>query len=458
MSNIQQLKCPSCGATLNLDFPNQLMVECPYCHQQVVNDTYRSSGKYNDPRILEFSMNESDVVKLMTDMLIEDPCVPTDIFEKMNITSIKKFYVPMYIYEGTYRAPWTAQIARHEKRQQIGKDGKVEDYYETLYDYPSGEAAGNFSVNGVPSKEMNTLRLNPAELQFFSINPTSLPFFSSVSQITDDGVVLLSPSEDVDYVWREFGNATAQSVGVSAARQQAPDYLTNCSASCELKKTSFVYIPIWIIDYSYNSKNYYYIFYAEKFGSITNPKCKMPTVQHTEEQQKVLNNIKDKRDNFEGQKAFCILFIIVGELLLIIGRFFDIEFLDDLGRDGWFFWFILIGGFSYVAIVMFHNEEKLNEMEKDISKEIEDRNHLLLSKVEKYKRDTCVLVTKSYKGNNRVVKDSMDENVVDNNSANSEISSTQLYSDYQQTKRCVHCGKEINVSHMFCRYCGTKQN
>ena len=417
MSNLKQLKCPSCGAILKQSFPDQLIVECPYCHQQVVNDTYRFSGKSNEPRILEFSMNESDVVKTMTDMLIEDPCVPTDIFEKMNIISIRKYYVPMYIYEGTYRAPWTAQIARHEKRQQIGKDGKVEDYYETLYDYPSGEAAGNFSVNGIPSREMNTLRLNPDELQNFTINPTSLPYFSSVSQIIDEGIVLLSPSEESNSVWLKSGENSAQNVGIAAAISQSPGP-TKCSASCELKNTSFVYIPIWIMDYSYNSKNYYYIFYAERFGSITNPICEMPTANAKGDA--LLSTFVDKRS------------------LQIDGK---------LGR-------------AHISrIVHYEMDTKaLNEMEEGISKEIEDRTQLLLSKAETYKRDTCILIMKSYNGNNKGKKDSMDNNEIDNKSANSEISSTLSNScDNKQTKTCIHCGKKISVSHMFCRYCGAKQ-
>lgn len=449
MSSLKQLKCPSCGATLNQDFPNQLIVECPYCHQQVVNDTYQFSEKDNEPRILEFSMNESNVLKTMTDMLIKDPFVPTDIFEKMNITSIKKYYVPMYIYEGTYRAPWTAQIARHEKRQQIGKDGKVEDYYETLYDYPSGEAAGNFSVNGIPSKEMNILRLNPIELQSFSINPTSLPNFSSVSHKIDEGIELLSPSEDSNSVWLESGEYSAQNVGINAAMSQSPGS-TKCSASCELKNTSFVYIPIWIIDYSYNSTNYYYIFYAERFGSITNPICEMSTAQPTDEQLTTLNSIKEKRDNHENFNAFIFLSIIIGELSLFIGGgFFEIHFLKAMVDDGWFLWFILIGGIIYVVASVMHNEQRLDEMEKDVSNDIDNRTQLMLTKNEEYKRIACEQFIMSNYGNN------VPQKPLEVNTNEKTIS---INHDSEQTKTCIHCGKEINVSHMFCRYCGAKQN
>ena len=73
MSNLKQLKCPSCGATLNQNFPDQLIVECPYCHQQVVNtDAYKNASVGDEPRILEFNFDVKDVVKFMVDEISND--------------------------------------------------------------------------------------------------------------------------------------------------------------------------------------------------------------------------------------------------------------------------------------------------------------------------------------------------------------------------------------------------
>ena len=458
MSNLKQLKCPSCGAILNQDFPNQLIVECPYCHQQVVNDTYQFSGKDNEPRVLEFRMTENEVVEQMVNLLIGNHGVPTDIFEKMNITSIKKYYVPMYIFEGTFRAPWTAERSRQEKRQRV-RDGKIEDYYETLYDYFNGEAAGNFYVNCIPSNEIARLNLNSESVQNIVVNPSQLSPFSKIQINGSDNLEILSPSSEADTVWWESGEWAAQNVGVNAAWSQAPGHVTSCSASCELKKTSFFYIPLWKIQYEYNDDIFNSVFYAEQFMDYNYPKGVNIKVQPTEEQQKTLNSIKDKRENFEGCKLLAYFFIIIGELSLFVGNFFEIRFFYNLAEDGWFFWFILIGGIFYVAIHMFHDEWKLEEIEKDISKDIDNRSQILLSEAERYKRDTCVLIMKSYNGKNIGLRDTMDANVFDNRTSNSEVSSTPLYScDNQQTMRCIHCGKEIKASHMFCRYCGAKQN
>jgi hypothetical protein len=359
----------------------------------------------------------------------------------------------MYIFEGTYRAPWTAQIRRLEERQRIGRDGKVENYYETLYDYPSGEAAGNFYVNAIPSKELNTLGLDSSDLQCFSVNPTSLPFFSSIIQNNDEGIELISPSEDSNSVWFEFGEQSAKHVGIEAACIQSPGP-TSCSASCELKKTSFVYIPIWVIDYSYNSNNYYYIFYAERYGSKTNPICDIPKAQPTEDQQEILNNNKEKRNNFEGWKTLIFLSIIVGELSLFIGGgLFEIHFLKVMANEGWVFWFVLLGGIFYVVTCLFHDENKLKEVEKSISEDIDKRTQMLLTEAENYKRRKRD-VFYAFKD---VVNKNSNNQMVANIIMNDDIDASLNCRCVHQTKYCVKCGKEINSDHTFCRYCGAKQ-
>ena len=252
MSNYKQLKCPSCGATLNQSFHGQLIVECPYCHQQVVNtDAYKTSNEGDEPRILKFNFEVKDVVKLMVDNISNDQSVPTGIFDKMRISTIKQYYVPMYIFEGTFRAPWTSEIERKEKRQRINSEGKVEDYYETLYDSRNGEAVGNFSFNSMPLKELNNLGLDIKQLQYLSINAASLPPFSSI-EINKKDVEIIPPSCNSESVWWESGKSAGVGIGIDAAHRQAPGRITSCSASCELKKTSFVYIPLWIIEYLYD--------------------------------------------------------------------------------------------------------------------------------------------------------------------------------------------------------------
>lgn len=452
MSIPKQLKCPSCGATLNQDFPNQLIVECPYCHQQVVNDTYQFSEKDNEPRILEFSMTENEVVEQMVNLLIGNKDVPTDIFDKMKITSIEKYYVPMYIYEGTFRAPWTAERERQEKRQRIGRDGKIEDYYETLYDYYNGEATGNFSVNGIPSNELTRLNLNPNSIQSIVVNPSQLSLFSKVKLNSNDNIEILTPSSEGDSVWWESGEGAAQSVGIGTAHYQTPDRVTSCSASCELKKTSFVYIPIWIIQYNYNDDIFSSVFYAEQHMGYNHPNGVNIEAQPTEEQQIMLDEF-NRIDDFMGKVEKIVLYSgVTAIVLLLFGSCVRIKFLKNLFDQGLVLYIILgLVVFYIVGYIIFYSYKKKYGI-NTIHNDIENRTHALQHEADNYRKKSGRMFLKNFIG-------TQDQSDIGNSVATTFSNPTPLFdATPSKTKTCVRCSKQIDVHHMYCRYCGAKQN
>lgn len=457
---MKQLKCPSCGATLNQSFPNQLIVECPYCHQQVINETFQSSGKDNEPHILEFSMNEEAVVNSMVNMLVEDQSVPTDIFDKMIITSITKYYVPMFIFEGTFRAPWTAKVERQEKRQRIGNDGKIENYYETLYDYPSGEAAGNFSINSIPSKIIADLGLDTNQIQMVSVNSASLPMISSVN-IEDKKIKIIQPSGNSESIWWESGEPIALSVGRDAAYNQSPGTITSCSASCELKKSSLVYIPIWEVDYSYHEAMFLFISYAEQFATTTKPNAGEIKAEPTTEQKVVLDKY-NKRDGFLSDvNNFGCLGCVLCILSLFVGKIFDIDFLNYLSYHGYFFKFIFAGLVWLIVLwsirYIFRSKDGIDIIEEDIA----NRTRILQNEADNYRKITGEAFLKHFSNYSR--ESSAEHERGDFNSGVGKKDSYEnqnispLYATSSKSKKfCSHCGKEINGAHKFCRYCGAK--
>lgn len=472
MENLNQLKCPSCGAVLSLSIPDQIVVECPYCHQQVINtNAYRSSKQGEEPRILEFKLEVKDVINLLVNDLINNERVPKDIFDKMSISSTKQYYVPMYIFEGTYRAPWSAKIPRDIKKQRINYQGKLEDYYETVYDYPNGEVAGNFIFNFIPNKELTRLKLENYDISYINISPTSLPPFSQVNIGKD--IVLIAPSEDADYVWRERGYDAVQNQATSEAEHQARGYLTNCSTSCELKKSWMVYIPIWIIEYKYNGENYTYIYYAEKVVSVSKP-CDNEFVntnitsinaQPTTEQQKIIDNY-NKRNGFLSniRNYGCLSTALIGPIGC--GIIQEYKLFDDKSGgygDGFNMYFFFIG-LSLVIIMsvikfFYRLKNGIDDIEKDIAyrtkilqKEAEDKMNKILLEAENYKRDTGKRFLNNY-------LDSQELSVFDSSIATAYANPASSFdANPPKTKTCVRCSKQIDVNHVYCRYCGAKQN
>lgn len=461
MAKLKQLKCPSCGATLSQSFPNQFIVECPYCHQQVVNDTCQSTGKDSEPHILEFSMNEEDVIKKMVNMLVKDQSVPTDIFDKMKITSITRYYVPMYIFEGTFRAPWTAKVERQEKRQRIGYNGKIEDYYETLYDYPNGEAAGNFSVNCLPPQFITDLRLDTNQIQMVLINSSTLPLWSSVN-VEDTHIKIIHPSGNSESIWWESGEPTALGVGADAAYRQAPGWVTSCSASCELKKTSFVYIPLWIIDYNYKGRAFVFHSYAEQANAITHPEEEKIQAQPTEEQQSVLHNFKERNALFTFiRNIVCICIVIIG---LIVACRLDDQYRKNhySGSDdaAYYLWGIIL-----LCIALFYITKKVKEYYRrkdgidNIEKDVAKRMIILQNEADNYRKNTGLSFLKQFEGKTTTDAPEMNKSSNDSNAEKHPKDSTAspIYGAPLKTKNCCpYCGKEVNGTHKFCRYCGAK--
>ena len=147
MANITQLKCPSCGAILELDSPNQVIVECPYCHQQVVNKNDTNKNQEIVSRIYPSKISLEELKERFVELLTEDESVPFDIFDKMSITNVQGYYLPIYFFEGTYRSTWSSRIGHEEQKQRIAYNGKLENYTDVTFSYASGETTGNFNVN-----------------------------------------------------------------------------------------------------------------------------------------------------------------------------------------------------------------------------------------------------------------------------------------------------------------------
>ena len=454
MSNLKQLKCPSCGATLNQNFPDQLIVECPYCHQQVVNtDAYKNASVGDEPRILEFNFDVKDVVKFMVDEISNDQSVPTDIFDKMRITSTKRYYVPMYIFEGTFRAPWTSEIERQEKRQRINREGKVEDYYETLYDSRNGEAVGNFSFNSMSSKELNDLGLDIKQLQYLSINAASLPQFSTI-EIKNKNIEIITPSGNSESVWWETGESAGVEIGIDAAHRQAPGRITSCSASCELKKTSFIYIPLWIIEYLYDGETFKYYSYAEIQNVYTKPLGRKIEAQATERQQIVLDNYF-KRDSIISRiRNFgCLGIFIIGSIICceVDKNYKENHYTGENG--GTYIWLFIIIGIAFLIIIkVIKNVFRRNDGIDNIENDIANRTNILQNEADNYRHETGKVFFNNYVG-------LQDQSYVGNSAEAEFANPTPLYdANPSKTKTCVRCSKQIDVHHMYCRYCGAKQN
>ena len=473
MSKLNQLKCPSCGAVLELDFPNQLTITCPYCHQQVINNQLQNSTNEAGPRIL-VSNDVNVAMQVLVDRLVDDKNVPVNIFEKMSVTNTKLYYFPMYVFEGAFRAPWSAQIERHERRQRIGYDGKLEDYYVTLYDYPSGEVAGNFSCNAASYEDLEKFNLGFTDLDGISISPPSLPLLSQIS--VNDIVGQLPPAKSPDSVWRENGEARAVNIGVTEASNQAPGYLSNCSASCDLKKSWLIYIPIWIIDYKYGKKDYRFVYIAEqkdKFSapSVKHQHIKIEDAKPTHEQQVVLDSYNKRNGILSKIRDLgcagiagigfigCCIFQRTVEKAYSSNYHYYLEHKGDPVNLLWISFGIGIAFIIVISVIKSWLKQKdgIDAIEDDVA----HRTNLIREEASKIEN---AYFEEMYKKKRKAGFDFMKAKGFHNMEyeGNSDVEIVEEMTDnpsesLSRTKICQKCGKEIESNHAYCRFCGSPQ-
>ena len=497
MAKLKQLKCPSCGAGLSLHSPCQVVVDCPYCHSQVINENaYQSKDNSVEPTILPFSWTEEKVMKAFSDHLVGLEDTPSDVFVKMQITSIKKYYVPMYIFQGSYRAPWTAKVPRFQKRVGVNDKGVLEEKRDIVYDYVNGEAVGNFIFNSIPEKEAQNIGIDLSFLQNVNINTSKCIPLSSLNLKQEDNIEYLSPSGNADDVWNESAQEMAQNEAYAAAMNQCPqseysDYpslfrgymemrgyrvdIVSCSASCEMKKATLVYIPVWRINYKYQNSECYFIFYAEQDEKWTSVYPKDTTTiqaNATEEQQTLLDSYKNEVAPAEKFTSWGCGLLAVAEILTIFG----ITSLFESLREANFGWYFPLAGLIVAITYFVIDYKKKKEFGIDeINAEIANRTAKMAQISKDYKKKTCERFLQSKAWENDMPLNASDltsafvssfaslQTPDDSNGPSQpasplyDSSTSNGTQSNSNTKYCKQCGKIIDAGHTFCRYCGTKQ-
>ncbi len=183
--------------------------------------------------------------------------------------------------------------------------------------------------------------------------------------------------------------------------------------------------------------------------------------QPTLEQEGVLDNYS-KRDNLLSKiRDFgCAGFAAIG----LIGCVYLHQSLDKLHRydpyyrehcddDFNFLKYMFFAGIALLILMPFikqfyRRKDGIDGIESDIA----NRTQMLNNEADNYRKETG----RMFLNNFAKVQNHSDEN---NSAATASANPVPLYdASPSKTKTCVRCSKQIDVHHMYCRYCGAKQN
>lgn len=218
--------CPNCGG--ENDVTERKGQECAYCgtmlylptpqkaktkdkgHESDNDNKNLSDAKFIVPIASRYSA-ENEVINALNAYLVKQDNVPDDIFDRLEIQTIKWIYLPMWRYNGSITTEWTCDEVVYRKRK-VGEEPKydskgnllrIEAVYETYEDYlpKSGHGQTSFDIL-VPAFKTIKEKLPYRSIDFNTING------SNAKQIKD-GVALVPASASIRKVTVEIDSETA---------------------------------------------------------------------------------------------------------------------------------------------------------------------------------------------------------------------------------------------------------
>ena len=253
---LQQVRCPNCGANISQFNRFKQTVECPYCHSVLQNPAAMAVQR-NMPtpeRIIPFQTQDYDFGQQLLKALIKRNYVPRDIFDYMKTDNVMKAYLPMYLFEGVYQANWNGKVT--DRYQDNGETKSRERFV-------NGMAGGNLSFfclayegNDIPPELQNFARVITFNQNF------TQGFDLSVLGAENADYITMEANTDKNAMWQRYGNQEVHRQAEAGVKDAAGGSVHDLNWSVFpqlMNQGQLVLVPFWFIYYFYRDTQYYFM-------------------------------------------------------------------------------------------------------------------------------------------------------------------------------------------------------
>jgi len=223
---VSEIKCPNCGAQLNLS-PGELVATCRYCG-------YTSVVGANAPFQLQHSLivnnlNNTRVTQDLQDWMRSGFMKPGDLAKKSKLTMLELRYLPFWLVPLTATSTYEGMLERISPA--IIRKGTIQNEYDWLV---LGRKAAEFPTRDyrVPTEGKIPFDFTKIEGQATFLN----------SELDSDEAVIRAKDE-VEENQRFL-------------LKQEVDQVTQFDTSFTVEKPTYVHAPLWFVRYEYKGKSY----------------------------------------------------------------------------------------------------------------------------------------------------------------------------------------------------------
>ena len=299
---IKEAICPNCGAE------GTVGRYCEFCGTKIVE--LKKDTEYSTTirkTVLDFKISQDEAIKIFLKNLAQKDAVPSDIFNKLQITEVSPVFIPMYSYIGSYQANWSCLKIETEKYKVGDETKEIEKKYPM-----DGVAGGNFSFL-LPNCDIDSL---PSSFNAFfeNIKYDNILYGQTARKNLN--------SEEQTYIIEEKGDSQAivwnnsdcgkllDSDIENSVHAQLPRIYEDLSYSYSTNGgigRAFL-LATWTIDYKYNEEKYDFIIDGTGHYICSNSPI-------DENEKKSLDELNKTIKDSKGNAIFCGL---LGGILLFV--------------------------------------------------------------------------------------------------------------------------------------------
>jgi DNA-directed RNA polymerase subunit RPC12/RpoP len=223
---VSEIKCPNCGAQLNLS-PGELVATCRYCG-------YTSVVGANSPFQLQHSLivnnlNNTRITQDLLDWMRSGFMKPGDLAKKSKLTMLELRYLPFWL------VPMTATSAYEGLLERISpptpRKGTIQNEYDWLV---LGRKAAEF-----PTRDYRVPAEGKIPFDFTKIE-TQAKFLNSE---LDSSEAVLRAKNEVEENQRFL-------------LKQEVDQVTQFTTNFNVENPTYLHAPLWFVQYEYKGKSY----------------------------------------------------------------------------------------------------------------------------------------------------------------------------------------------------------
>ena len=223
---VSEIKCPNCGAQLNLS-PGELVATCRYCG-------YTSVVGANTPFQLEHSLilNNLDNIRITQDLqewMRSGFMKPGDLAKKSRTSMIELRYLPFWLVPLTATSSYEGVLERISP--PTPRKGTIQNDYDWLV---LGRKASEF-----PTRDYKVPAQGKIPFDFTKIEPQAKFLNSEL----DSNAAVTHAKDEVEENQRFL-------------LKQEVDQVTKFDTTFNVEKPTYLHAPLWFIQYEYKGKSY----------------------------------------------------------------------------------------------------------------------------------------------------------------------------------------------------------